>query len=179
VSELLDRESVIELLTQLGRRLDDKGLFVELYVVGGTTMLLAYQRTRLTRDIDAVTVDQKVVDAEARAMAKSRRGLRSDWLNGRVRPLLPLVFDDDQIEALAAPGITVNVASPRHLLAMKVRAARGERDVEDILLLCRQAGITQVSAVFEIADQVWGPGMIRADAAFLVAESLRVAGFDD
>ncbi|MFM2437678.1 MAG: hypothetical protein RLZ55_489 [Actinomycetota bacterium] len=177
MSELLDRESIVELLTQLGRRLDDKGMSADLYVVGGTAMLLAYQRSRLTRDIDAVTVDQEVVAAEARSMAEGRRGLPADWLNSRVGPMLPQVFDEGQMEALAVPGLTVNVASPEHLLAMKVRAARGDRDVEDILLLCRHLGIARIEEVFAIADQVWGPGMIRDDAQFLVRESLAAAGY--
>lgn len=38
----------------------------EVFVVGGTAMLLAYNRTKLTRDVDAVTEDEAVVEREAR-----------------------------------------------------------------------------------------------------------------
>ena len=49
MSELLDRETILELLRQLGQRLSDRGIHAELYVVGGTAMVLAYNRNRLTR----------------------------------------------------------------------------------------------------------------------------------
>ena len=177
MSELLDRETILELLRQLGQRLSDRGINAELYVVGGTAMVLAYNRSRLTRDIDAVTESQDVVEAEARAMAHNRRGLAPDWFNGRVRTMLPRIVDEEQIEAFSAPGISVNVASPRHLLAMKIGAARGERDLSDILLLCDILGITFVREVLEISDEVWGPGMIREECSFLVRQGLLDAGF--
>ena len=179
MSPLLDRETIVELLTQLGARLDRQGLYAEVYVVGGTAMLLAYNRTRLTRDVDAVSEDSAVVEREARAMANGRRDLPDDWLNAKVRPLLPRLIDEEQIEVLAAPGISVAVASPRHMLAMKVRAARGDRDIEDILLLCDVLALSSISQVFEVTDEVWGAGMIRDENVLLVSEALRGAGFRD
>ena len=177
MTELLDREAILELLRQLGARLDARGLVAEVYVVGGTAMVLAYDRTRLTRDVDAITEAQEVVEAEAREMAAGRRDLASDWFNGRVRPLLPQVVDADRVEAFSAPGISVVVASPRHLLAMKVRAARGERDLEDIVLLARALGIDAIADVIAVADEVWGPGLLREESVFLVSEGLRDRGF--
>ncbi len=64
------------LLAELGERLVGRGIEAEIYVVGGAAMMLAYDRTRVTRDIDAVGVPQEEVDAEAAAMAgKSARGI--------------------------------------------------------------------------------------------------------
>jgi hypothetical protein len=102
VSGLLDRETVLELLRQLGARLDARGIQAEVYVVGGTAMVLAYDRTRLTRDVDAVTERQEEVEFEARQMALGRSDLAADWFNGRVRPMLPQVLDVDRVEAFAA-----------------------------------------------------------------------------
>lgn len=177
MSDLLGREEVVELLTQLGARLDARGLSVELYVVGGTAMVLAYDRLRLTRDVDAVSVDQAVVEDEARRMAEGRAELSADWLNGRVRPLLPRVLDAESVEALSVPGLSVTVASPRHLLAMKVRAARGERDLADIAILAGVLGLSSVGDVLAVADEVWGPGMLRDEVVFAVSEGLKDRGF--
>ena len=110
-------------------------------------------------------------------MASGNRSLAPDWFNGRVRSMLPQITDENQMEAFCAPGISVNVASPRHLLAMKVRAARGERDLSDILLLCEILGIASVREVLAIADEVWGPDMIREECSFLVRQGLLDAGF--
>lgn len=179
MSELLDREGVLELLRQLGERLVARGLQADVYVVGGTAMVLAYDRLRLTRDVDAVTADQDLVEAVARDMAVGRTDLSADWFNGRVRPLLPRVVDVDRIEAFGAPGISVSVASPRHMLAMKVRAARDARDLSDIRLLCTELRIESISAVFAITDEVWGPEMIREENIFLVTQFLRDEGLKD
>lgn len=169
---LLDREAIVELLTQLGARLDKRGIEAELYVVGGTAMALAYNRSKVTRDIDAVFEPASIVEAEAKAMAKRRRDLPDDWLNSRVKPLLPLLYDAHQIEAFAAPGISVNVASPQHLLAMKVRAARDERDLQDVLILCRFLQLSNTDDVWQIADAIWGNAIVSKASRQIVNDYL-------
>lgn len=51
---MFDRDTILALLSELGARLHRRGHALEIYVVGGTAMVLAYDRDRLTRDIDAV-----------------------------------------------------------------------------------------------------------------------------
>jgi hypothetical protein len=171
MTELLGRGDVIDLLNDLGRRLDSRGLHLDIYIVGGTAMVLAYDRTRLTRDIDAVW-DQVDPVAEVIAEIAEERSLPRDWLNDRVRPMLPRVFDEDQVEVLTGPGLAVSVASARHLIAMKARAARDARDLDDLVLLCSHEGIDRVTEVLAIADAVWGPGMLREETVFAVREGL-------
>ncbi len=173
---LMDRETIIELLTQLGRRLTDRNIEAELYIVGGTAMILAYNRTRVTADIDAITERQEEVELEARNMAATRRDLPDDWLNGRVKPMLPRIFDKDQLEVLSVPGLSVSVASPEHMLAMKVRAARSEQDMNDVWELCKILEVQSIRQVFNIAESVWGPGMLRDESVFLTQEFLEHKG---
>ena len=52
-------------------------------------MMLAYDRTGITRNTDAVGVPQDEIDAEVRAMTADQCDLDPDWLNARVLPLLP------------------------------------------------------------------------------------------
>ena len=84
MSELLDRARVLALLAELGQRLDARGVTVEIYVVGGTAMTLAYDRMRLTRDIDA-TWDSAVGLEDEVAQMSARHGLPRNWLNDGVR----------------------------------------------------------------------------------------------
>jgi Nucleotidyltransferase of unknown function (DUF6036) len=49
-----DRDKIMELLTELGRRLSAKGVAGRLYVVGGAAMALEFDTRRTTRDIDAI-----------------------------------------------------------------------------------------------------------------------------
>ena len=106
-------------------------------------------------------------------MAADRRDLPADWLHARVLPLLPRSIDADRIEVLGAPGITVNVASPRYLLAMKARSGRSDRDLDDIWVLFQILGLTDVEQVWAICGEVWGEDLVRADVRLLVSEDLR------
>lgn len=175
MSELLDRGQILELLTELGERLQARGTTAEIYVVGGTAMVLAYDRERVTRDIDAVWNDDLSLSDAVAAIALER-SLPRDWLNDRVRPMLPLVLDEQKREALVLEGLTVSVASPRHMIAMKARAARDARDLDDLMLLCRQEGVESVTEALSIADDVWGPGMLRDEVVFAVREGLMDRG---
>ena len=175
MSELnVDRVSV--LLAELGERLAGRGIEGEIYVVGGAAMMLAYDRTRLTRDIDAVGVPQEEIDSEVRAMAKDHKDLGPDWLNARVLPMLPRGVDSGRLQVLGGPGLTVNVASPKWLLAMKARAARGRRDLDDVWVLCQVLGLRTTAEVWQICDEVWGEDMIREDVLDLVTSDLHVRG---
>lgn len=176
---MIDRERIVALLGELAGRLNSRGLEADLYVVGGTAMALAYDRLRVTRDIDAVGEPMAAIEAEAREMAAVHHDLPADWLSARVMPLLPRSFDADRIEALAWPGLTVNVASPRRLLAMKVRAGRYDRDLQDIWVLCQVLELVRLEQVWDIVDEVWGAGMLREDVALLVGDYLRARGLCD
>jgi hypothetical protein len=169
-------ERVSALLQELGERLAGRGIEGEIYVVGGAAMMLAYDRTRITRDIDAVGVPQDEIDAEVRAMAADHRDLEPDWLNARVLPLLPRGVDGERIQVLGGPGLTVNVASAKWMLAMKARAARGRRDLDDIWVLCQVLGLRAVEDVWAIYDSVWGADMIRKDVIDLVSLDLKARG---
>lgn len=169
-------ERVSALLAELGERLAGRGIEGEIYVVGGAAMMLAYDRTRVTRDIDAVGVPQEEIDLEARAMAADHRDLDSDWLNARVLPLLPRGVDGERLQVLGGPGLTVNVASPKWMLAMKARAARGRRDLDDIWVLCQILSIRAVDDVWTICHSVWGDVMIRDDVIELVTADLQTRG---
>ncbi len=103
-------------------------------------------------------------------MAADHRDLSSDWLSARVLPMLPRGVDAERLQVLGGPGLTVNVASPRWLLAMKARAARADRDLDDLWVLCQILGLRTVAEVWQICDAVWGEGMLRDDAIDLVTQ---------
>jgi len=172
----LDTQRVSALLRELGERLGERGIEGEIYVVGGAAMMLAYNRHRITRDIDAVGAPQEVIDAEVQAMAIEHRDLEPDWLNARVLPLLPRGIDADRLQVLGGPGLTVNVASPRWMLAMKARAARGRRDLDDLWVLCQILELRSVDEVWRICSEVWGDAMVREDAVELVSQDLIARG---
>ena len=124
------QQQIRDLLTELGADLNSRGIRAELFVVGGAAMSLAYNTRRTTRDVDAVFEPTSEIRAAARRVADTH-ALPEDWLNDAVKGFLPGP-DPQQRAVLAAPGINVSVPSPEYLLAMKVAAARVDRDSDDI-----------------------------------------------
>lgn len=126
-----DRDDVRELLSELDRRLRDRGTSASVYVVGGAAIALSIADTRRTQDVDAVVSDRAVME-EAAALARER-AIPSNWLNDNARPWIP-PLPGGAGAAATAPGLRVDLAPPRHLLAMKLVALR-RQDVPDIVAL--------------------------------------------
>jgi hypothetical protein len=154
------REEILDLLEDLARRLDARGVSGEMYVVGGAAIALAFDERRSTRDVDAV-FEPKLVIYEAAAELERERGLPSGWLNDAVKGFLA-EDDEDAVGVLDVPGLRVAVGSPRLLLAMKVLAHRVGEDEADVVLLAGQLGLTSAGEVLSLASDVYGD---RLDAA--------------
>jgi hypothetical protein len=67
---LLDRAQLERAFTALGERLVRQGVVADVFVVGGAAMALAYDVTRVTRDVDSLFVPHGIVLEEARNVAK-------------------------------------------------------------------------------------------------------------
>jgi hypothetical protein len=164
---LLDHDSIFDALRRLGDKLARRGVVADIYVFGGAAMALAYDARRSTRDIDAVFHPHGIVLEEARAVA-AELGLPQWWLNEQASaytapggdPAGPRVFDH--------PGLRVQAASPEHLLAMKVLAAR-RRDGDDIAFLIRHLHLTTVEQVLALCTEVF-PDEPVPDRARLILE---------
>lgn len=57
----LDSTKLQELFGQLSEILDSRGQTAQLFVVGGAAMALAYDSSRLTRDVDGIFVPAQLV----------------------------------------------------------------------------------------------------------------------
>jgi predicted nucleotidyltransferase len=107
------------------------------FVVGGAAMALAYDATRVTRDVDARFVPHGIVLDEARQVAQDL-GLPPWWLNVQATVYISGKDDPGKRRVFDHPGLRVMAASPEHVFAMKARAAR-TRDIEDLRLLAGMA----------------------------------------
>lgn len=170
MTRLLSRDDIVELLTELGAALEEDGERAELFLVGGAAMALAYSSRRFTRGLDAVFEPKQVVCDAARKVGQSH-GLPADWLNDAVKGLLPGA-DPNATLLLEKPGISVRVASPRYLFAMKALAARVDRDAEDLRVLYRLAGFGSVDEALESVEEVYPPHLLTPKTEFLLRELL-------
>lgn len=164
----LDREQIQALLTELGEVMAKQGLRADVFLVGGAALALAFDARRVTRDLDGVFAPAQEVRRAAAAIAQ-RHELDDDWLNDAVKGFLPEGQPSQRV-ILEQPGIRVSVPSPDYLLALKVVAARVDRDVDDITFLAELCGYTTADEVLDCAQRWFPQHRIQTKAQFLVEE---------
>lgn len=165
----MTKDKIIAVLTELGKKLVQKGIQGEMYLVGGAAMALAYDAVRVTRDVDAVFVPKNEVSRAAQAVAEDF-GLPEMWLNDAVKGFLA-GNDKESIPVLEVPGLRVMAASPRYMLAMKCLAARIE-DESDIRYLVGFLGIKTLEEALALVESVYQERPLPARARFLLEELL-------
>lgn len=153
------REDIEELLAALGVRLQARGVAATVYVVGGAAIALrGVSSQRRTADVDALMVPEAEVLEAARQVAAELR-VRSTWLSSAVRPYVPPLAEP--LRPPAAPGLEVRTAPDEHLLAMKIIAARGQRDMRDIIPLARRLGLSTAADLVELVTTVYSEDTIE------------------
>ena len=136
---LFGRAEMERAFTALGERLARRGVVADVFVVGGAAMALAYDATRVTRDIDATFVPHGMVIEEARHVADDL-GLPYWWLNEQASIYISGKDDPGKRRVFDHPGLRVSAASPAHIFAMKALAAR-TRDIDDLRVLADIIGV--------------------------------------
>jgi hypothetical protein len=167
-----DRDKIIELLTELGRRLSAKGVAGRMYVVGGAAMALEFDTRRATRDIDAIFHPPTTVADEAASMATDL-GLPPGWLSSAAQAFIPL--PDESPVSLDVEGLQIALSSPANLLAMKMAAGRPQ-DVTDLVVLFRHLKIKSPKRAVQLAERIYGPDSVvlsePRESLLLLAESV-------
>lgn len=167
---LFDRATIVEVLTELGAKLAENDDRADVFLVGGAAMAVAYSTRRATHDLDAIFEPKQVIYSAAKHIADSR-GLPEDWLNDAVKGFLPGP-DPNATTLFESPGISVRVASPRYLFAMKAAAARIERDAEDLRVLYRLCGFESVDEALDCVTEHYPPHLLTPKTDLILRELL-------
>jgi hypothetical protein len=165
---LLDRDGIRRALAALDDELGRSGVRAELFVVGGAAMALAYDARRATVDVDAAFLPAAEVRLAARRVA-DELGLEPDWLNDGAKSFMP-GNDPDQISVFEGNNLSVAAASPRYLLAMKLLAARVDRDQDDIRALYDLCGFSTAEEGLRLLEMTYPSHVIAPRAQFLLQE---------
>jgi hypothetical protein len=144
----------------------------EVYLVGGAVMCLAFGARESTRDVDAAFVPTREVRAAAARVA-ANAGVPDTWLNDAVKSWLGDRGEFDRY--LELPHLTVFVARPGYLLALKCAAMRlGEEfsDLDDVRYLLRHLNITSSRDALAIVASYLGDAAIPVKSRLALEELL-------
>ena len=131
-------------------------------------MALAYSRSRITKDIDAI-FEPKATVYEAAQVVAEELGMPQDWLNDAVKAFAP-GDDPDRRVVFSTPALEVSAASPRYLLAMKIFSSRVGVDAVDIKVLYKELGFTRAEQGLDLVEQMYPSAAISPSVQFLLEE---------
>lgn len=166
---IITRQEITKALERLGQLAEAQGEKIELVLVGGALMVLAYEARPSTHDVDVVILapsEARIVWVFVETIAVER-GWPKDWLNDAVKGYMiglssgPVIF--------SAPGIEVRSPSVGQLLAMKLSAWRDDVDIADARRLLQEfpPGSNR-EAVWQEVEPYLVPGdELKAQYAFL------------
>ncbi|MDI6641437.1 MAG: DUF6036 family nucleotidyltransferase [Elusimicrobiota bacterium] len=164
----MKKEEIMQALKELSVELQKEGIRGDIYLVGGAAMVVAYNAKVETRDIDAVFEPKRKIYDVAKKVAE-KFNLPEYWLNDAVKICLPEKPNNSAVVILDEPALRVMAASPKHLLAMKLIAARRE-DVDDIKFLCERIGLKTSKEILNLLVEIYPEGEILPKTKFLVEE---------
>jgi hypothetical protein len=148
----MKHSEMVDALTALGEELSRRGIEAKLYIVGGAVMVLAHDSRDATMDVDGDFYPRGQVTEVARDIARLR-DLPEDWLNAAANGFIPVFKSPDWRPLYHFGSLEVLAADDRTMLAMKIRASRGQRDEPDIALLLARCGISSVEQAFDLYDE--------------------------
>lgn len=144
----------------------------EVYVVGGAVMCLALEARPATRDVDAwFRPTREIREAAARVAAQA--GVPDNWLNDAVKGFLGAKGDYSPFLELS--NLSVFVAQPAYLLAMKCAAMRlGEEfhDLDDVRYLLRHLNVTTADEVLDIVTDYFDEDQLPPKTRLALEELL-------
>jgi hypothetical protein len=168
VTSSFDKQGLIDAFECLDEELALRGVRAELFVVGGAAMAIAYDARRTTTDVDAIFLPSDVVREAAKDVAEQLE-LEPDWLNDGAKSFAP-GSDSAQTSVFEGRFLSVAVASPRYLLAMKLLASRTDRDIDDIRILYKLCGLATAEEGINVLESYYPAWIIPARTQFVLQE---------
>lgn len=154
----LTRNEILNGLTRLLELCEEESLAVRVQVVGGGAVVLQYNPNRQpTIDVDCLVLGEsrdREHFAQLILKVAAEFGWADNWMNHNVGIFWPEMNDDmGWVTILRGGSSQIEVAGPRMLLAMKLRAGRPFRDMPDIDVLLTVTGVNSLTMAEEVFDE--------------------------
>lgn len=168
----LTKRDIERLFRKLNAELAKMGVRGEVQLVGGAVLCLVHEAREATQDLDAYFRPARQLRAAAARVALDE-GVAESWLNDAVKGFFSEHGTFSVYEQLS--HLTVYVADPAYLLAMKCLSARiGEEfhDVDDIRYLLRFLNVTSVAEAKTLIEPYYPIERFPQKTLYLLEELL-------
>jgi hypothetical protein len=154
---MLDRATLQRAFEEMGKELGRRQFRGEIAVDGGSAIILQFDFRESTRDTGARILAGHGAVVEAQFAVADRLNLPRGWLDEQVTVYTSGTKDAEghlpfgSYPSYGAPWLTVLVAKPEYLLAMKLLAARpGADDISDAIALATELRMTTEEQLREV-----------------------------
>ncbi len=168
---MLTKKQIRELFIDLDKELEKADVQADLFVIGGTAMVMAYDARPSTKDIDGIWKPTQPI-RELIKKFSAKYGLEEDWLNDAAKGAISHIPDESPVMIFDGEYLRVQAPSPQYLLATKILASRKGRDREDIEFLIRLCKFTKLDECLNVVDKYYPNRPIVARSQFTVEEIL-------
>ena len=166
---LFDKDRLENLLDVFLTEIEKRGVKGNVFLVGGAALSLYYFDRDSTRDIDAGLPVDPVVSEVILEIAR-REKLPASWINNEATMYFGFPPSSYWITKRTIGEVTLKVASPELMLAMKIKASRGRRDNEDVIELLRILELSSVEEVLTIYENVYAQEEMNLEMIELVTQ---------
>ena len=153
--DLMDKDSLLEILSYLNERLKENQLQLEITIYGGSIMTMVYDNRPATKDIDCVfsETNLKILD-NILSLIKFTYNLPDNWINEEIKEPLKHLLKEEKETFKVYSNLKILKPKAEQLLAMKVLAARPEpaKDFVDAYILCKDLNITTKTELLDIVS---------------------------
>ncbi len=137
------KEFLLKLFEKTDEILKSRGIVGEIVLFGGSALIFSFDKRVFTMDIDAyIAPKEEVIKAmlEATEMIVHQKPKES-WISTEVLKYIYTRFPENLDLIYDGENLRVFKPDEKYLLAMKIFAAREEKDFEDALMIARKLGI--------------------------------------
>ena len=167
----MSREVIMENLKALNEELSAIDVKGEIALVGGAVMCLVFKTRESTYDIDAIFEPKQLIyDCIKRVAGK--KDMPDNWINDSVKGFLSTKADF--VPHLELSNLSIMVASPEYLLAMKCLSSRVDHPTElgDIRALITHLGLTSYDEVEAIILKYYPANRFHVKTKYVIKEIL-------
>ncbi|NPA49308.1 MAG: hypothetical protein GXO20_04945 [Thermodesulfobacteria bacterium] len=177
---MLDHQTLLELFEKADQILSEKGIIGEIALYGSSAFVFAFSERSDTQDqdIDAyLAPKEEVVEALKEAAKELRLDFENeDWISSAVfKYVYAYARPPRELETIfEGSHLRVFVPAVRYLLALKIFAAREDRDFQDVLLLAQKLGIQSEKELEEAFGRVFPASYLDERRRLFIKEVARV-----
>lgn len=167
----MDRKMLTKALFALNEKMSDYGIKGEIGLYGGAVMCLSLNAREGTHDIDAIFYPKMDILKLANLVG-DELGLEDGWFNDSVKGFVS--GNNDMLLFLELSNLSIFVASPEYMFAMKAVSCRldNENELSDIRFLISYLRIESIGAAEEIIYKYYPRSRIQQKTVYMLMEEI-------